>query len=57
MTKPEAITEAKKNLTATGTTQFILRRGDNYKVFPADQPTPSGWKTAEMISRGNVHAY
>jgi hypothetical protein len=57
MTKPEAITEAIKKLDETGGTQFVLRRGDNYKVFPASEPTPNNWKTAEMISRGNVHAY
>jgi hypothetical protein len=57
MTKNEAIETAKKNLAETGTTQFVLRRGDKYNVFPATAPTPQGWKTAEMISRGNVQNY
>ncbi len=57
MTKTEAIQEAKANLATSGVTQFILRRGEQYKVFPADKPTPQGWKTAEMIAKGNVHAY
>jgi uncharacterized protein YbdZ (MbtH family) len=57
MTKTEAIQVAKQSLAETGLTQFIMRRGDKYEVFPSDKPTPSGWKTAEMISKGNVHAY
>ena len=57
MTKPEAIKEAKENLSATGITQFVMRRGDKYQVFPSDKPYPQGWKTAEMISRGNVQNY
>ena len=58
MTKPEAITEAIKKLDETGTTQFVQRRGNDYKVFPGNAPMPSGWgRGSEMISRGNVHAY
>jgi hypothetical protein len=57
MTKPEAIAEAKKRLAETGVTQFVNRRGDKYSLTDATQPQPQGWKTAEMISCGNVHAY
>ena len=57
MTKNEAITEAIERLAETGVTQFVGRRGDKYNVFPADRAGPNGWKVAEMISRGNVHAY
>jgi hypothetical protein len=57
MTKDEAITAAIQNLSQSGVTQCVLRRGDSYGVFPIDQPTPKGWKVAEMISQGNVHAY
>lgn len=57
MTKADAISAAKENLTKSGVTQFVMRRGEKYEVFPADQPTPRGWKTAEMVSKGNVHAY
>jgi 5,10-methylenetetrahydrofolate reductase len=57
MTKQEAIEQAKQELAKTGVTQFVLRRGDKYQVFPSDRPSPQGWKTAEMISKGNVHAY
>lgn len=57
MTKTEAIEQAKAQLSETGLTQFVMRRGDKYQVFPSNRPTPQGWKTAEMISKGNVHAY
>ena len=57
MTKPEAIQEAIKELDYTGITQFVMRRGDSYKVFRSDTPIPQGWKTAEMVALGNVHAY
>jgi hypothetical protein len=57
MTKQEAIVAAKSELAKTGITQFVLRRGDKYGVFPADRPSPQGWKTAEMISKATVHAY
>ena len=57
MTKPEAIAKAIRQLDETGITQFVVRRGEKYEVFSASAPTPSGWKTTEMVSRGNVHAY
>ena len=57
MTKPEAITEAIKNLDETGITQFVIRRGDKYDVEPNTGPTRTGWKVAEMIKATNVHAY
>ena len=56
MNKKEAIEEAKKALSATGLTQTIMRRGDDYQL----QTTtfcPRGWKVAEMISTGNVHNF
>jgi hypothetical protein len=37
---------------------MVDRRGDKYEVHPGDVPPPPGrWKTVEMVSRGNVHAY
>ncbi len=57
MTKEQAIIEAIKELEQTGITQFVDRRGDKYAVHSSHLPSPIGWKTAEMISKGNVHAY
>ena len=57
MTKSEAITEAIKRLDATGCTQFVNRRGSDYELGDNTGTTKRGWKPAEMISRGNVHAY
>jgi len=57
MTKQEAIAEAIKRLDATGETQFIDRRGDEYAINYSHGISPRGWKCAEMIKQTNVHAY
>jgi hypothetical protein len=57
MTKQEAIDKAVWQLESTGITQYVTRRGNKYDVLPADRPSSRGWKIAEMISSGNVHAY
>ena len=57
MTKAEAIEAAKIRLSATGSTQEILRRGDMYDTQPSGYRPPRGWKVAEMISKGNVQNY
>jgi hypothetical protein len=57
LTKTEAINKAKRELAATGETQFIVRRGDEYRVHPASEKTPRGYRVAEMISPGNVQNF
>lgn len=57
MTKMEAIIEAVNALDATGIAQCVNRRGAKYSITPINIPGPSGWVVAEMVTKGNVHAY
>ena len=57
MTKPEAIAKAIQQLEETELTQTILRRGNEYRVFPLYEAAPRGWKIIDMISPFNVRSY
>ena len=57
MTKEEAINIAKQRLAESGETQYVMRRGDEYKPFLASDHQSRGWRIVEFIAIGNAHNY